>query len=229
MRTKFLAVLLIVPFLGQYLSSANADAVSGSEKSLETFPIAIQPNCRDGRAKLYDECSDQVSLFHAAAAKAAAEHKTLLVSYGAEWCIWCHVFDAYLEGQRDVFEYTFASPDAPDLKSSATLHERSEKNSAVDAEKLKTFAAEHFVLVHIENRFAPGGDDVLATTGAAEHYRGGIPFVFAVTAASKYVTAFDDKLAEIRRDNGEDWFRGYDRVKLMEELRRMQEQALQKN
>lgn len=59
---------------------------------VESFPKALDKDCRDGRAKTYDQCGDQFALFEEAFATAQAQEKVLLVSLGAEWCFWCHVF-----------------------------------------------------------------------------------------------------------------------------------------
>jgi hypothetical protein len=95
-----------------------------SAEPLIKYPDTPVRSCRRGRAKLYDECSNQERLFAAALARANAEGKTLLVFYGAEWCIWCHVFDAYINGEKSRFNYKFVSPDAPNMFRRATLCER---------------------------------------------------------------------------------------------------------
>ena len=87
-------------------SPASAPSVPGDK--ITTIPSEFNKNCRRGRAKLYDECSDQSLIFEAAKQLAAAENKVLLVSYGAEWCIWCHVFAKYIHGERTRFESTAA-------------------------------------------------------------------------------------------------------------------------
>ena len=80
---------------------ASFPAVAEPSK-VTAFPQALDPECRDGRAKLYDQCGDQLALYEAAFAQAQAEEKVLLVSLGAEWCVWCHVFSL-----------TVATPNAP--------------------------------------------------------------------------------------------------------------------
>ncbi|MDO4627402.1 MAG: DUF255 domain-containing protein [Pasteurellaceae bacterium] len=68
-------------------------------KSIESFPKQLPKNCGDGLAKLYDECSNQNTILQAAIQAAQMHHKNVLIIYGAEWCIWCHVFDKYIRGQ----------------------------------------------------------------------------------------------------------------------------------
>ncbi len=55
-------------------------------------PEGPSPDCGNGQAKLYDECSDQFELLNQAKQLAKEENKVVLVSYGAEWCKWCHIF-----------------------------------------------------------------------------------------------------------------------------------------
>ena len=192
-------------------------------EDLTVFPERIEASCRGGRAKLYDECSDQRALFARALEDANRQDKVLLVSYGAEWCIWCHVFDAYLDGQSGSFTHTYASPE--DIqRDTATLYERPEGDVTEEAEALRAYAAEHFVLVHLDTRYAPGADEAVASTGQDPALIRGLPFIFAVTAEGRYAMAFDGDGIETRRE-GWDWFRGYDRVLMLAMLERMFEAA----
>ena len=100
---------------------------NASASEIIEFPSHIDKKCRAGNAKLYDECSDQLEIFDEALRTAKKTGKTLLVSYGAEWCIWCHVFDAYIKGGKTKFTYVYASREAPDEKYQSTIYER-EKN-----------------------------------------------------------------------------------------------------
>ncbi|MEM9226049.1 MAG: thioredoxin family protein, partial [Pseudomonadota bacterium] len=181
--------------------------------TLVSYPLALDPDCRDGRAKIYDQCSNQLDLLNAARARAAAEGKTVLVSYGAEWCIWCHVFDKYIAGEADTFTYTYGEPGAPE-KWTDTLFERSTGDAAGEAKALKTFVAEQFVVAHINREFAEASDEVLAFTGADTHYPGWIPYIFAIDADGQYVGQVYHEDVEVRRDT-DDWYRGYDRVKML--------------
>lgn len=149
----------------------------------------------------------------------------LLVSYGAEWCIWCHVFVAYIEGKSDKFTYTYGSPDEPDTRETSTLRERAKTSPAAAAAALNTFVAKSFVLVHIDAQYAPGGATVLEQTGALDHYSNSIPFIFTVDARGRYAGRLVDKEVQIRRDSMIDWYRGYDRTKLLNALIALQNQA----
>src|SRR5215467_14534017 len=87
-----------VAYLMRDLASTSAPVPSVPHYDITTVPAELDRACRRGRAKLYDECSDQLSLFETATTRAVAEGKVPLVSYGAEWCIWCHVFERYIHG-----------------------------------------------------------------------------------------------------------------------------------
>lgn len=184
-----------------------------------TFPKSLDPKCREGEARLYDECGSQMRHLQDAMTAAKASGKTVLVSLGAEWCIWCHVFDAYVSGETGSFRYQFDGRDV-------TLAERAGAKVLPDAKALNEFVAGAFVLVHIEFDHAPDTADVLEATGANEHSIEGLPFIFTLTSEGKIAGVFDDKGTEVRRDGMIDWYRGYDRKALIVELTRMRDAAL---
>jgi hypothetical protein len=197
---------------GTPATSASAGA------ALTNFPSQIDPGCGNGRARIYDECGSQVRLYEEALDDARRTGKTLLVSYGAEWCIWCHVFDAHLRGATGSFQYPVEGDEV-------TLTERAGSGVLADARSLNEFAADAFVLVHIEADHAPDGRRVLETTGAAASFDGGYPFIFTVTPAGRVGAVFNHDAAEVRRDTLIDWYRGYDRYALKAELTRMRDAA----
>jgi hypothetical protein len=205
--------------------AASPAVTIGASQSVPvtTIPEKADRNCRLGRAKLYDECSDQWRLFEGAAKRAATENKILLVSYGAEWCIWCHVFAKYAHGEKTRFEYTYGAPEAPEARYTSTIYERDRRDVGAEAAALNAYVARSFVVVHIESQYA-NGYEVLERTGAAPFARGGIPFIFTVDRNGRYAADIDDKAVEVRRDT-DDWYRGYDRRKLMTELQRMHSAA----
>ncbi len=194
-------------------------ATGRAEGALTVFPAEIDSGCRGGRAKIYDECGDQNALFQAALAEANRQGKVLLVSYGAEWCIWCHVFEAYVNGETDQFTHTFSDPEDR-VRDTATIYERAEGDVSGEARVLAAFVADSFVLVHLDTRYAPGADAALAAAGLDPYERRGLPFIFTVTPEGRFAQAMDDGLVETRRE-GFDWFRGYNRVKLLSMLRVM--------
>lgn len=199
--------------------------VSGSvAEDIVWFPSQIDENCRGGSAKIFDECSDQVILFHSALEEANQSGKTLLVSFGAEWCIWCHVFDAYIDGGRTRFDYVYASLETPDEPYQATLYEKEKSDVTEEAMSLFEFVQSNFVVAHIENYHSPNGYSVLELSNALRSFDGAIPYIFSVDHNGKYVGQFISKGAETRRDFF-DWYRGYDRRQLTLELDRLKQLA----
>lgn len=148
-----------------------------------------------------------------------ATGKTVIVNYGAEWCIWCHVLDSHLRGVTGRFTYPVDGTDV-------TLTERSGRDVLADARALNAFASTHLILVHIEAESAPDGDQVLARTGAGRHFDNSFPFVFSLTPDGEFAAAFNYAPVERRRDTARDWYRGYDRRGLLAELQRMRRAAL---
>ncbi|MEO0914446.1 MAG: hypothetical protein AAFY59_15905 [Pseudomonadota bacterium] len=192
--------------------------VAGAEE-IAHFPAAVDPGCRGGIANLYDECGSQFDVLAAAEAEAARTGRVLLVIYGAEWCIWCHVLSAHLEGQAGVFSYRFEGQ-------AAMLVEGAGLDRAA-AEALRAYVAETFVIAHIEGEHAHDGDFVLEELGAWGAYENWIPFAFTMregrfAAALGLQEGAEDLL--IRRD-GVLWYRGYRRDVLMKALRRMEAAA----
>jgi hypothetical protein len=191
------------------------------------YPDKPDPNCRDGKARLFDECGDQIALFEEALVRAKAEGKTLLVEYGAEWCIWCHVFAAHIKGEHGRFRYTYGSPDAPDDRDT-TIFAEGEWSDANAAAELAKYVAENFVLVHIELEHAPNGYAVLESTGGAEHFRNHVPFIYSVDERGRFAAKFQHDPAERRREGSLNWYRGYDRKNLLQQLEVMRNAALAK-
>ena len=193
-------------------------------KAYVGFPVAIDPLCRDGKARMFDECTDQSRSFEQARTRARAENKVLLVEFGAEWCIWCHVFDAHISGQYDRFRYTYGTPDDPEARHTTTFEEGQPWSDAQAAQELRDFVAANFVLVHIDMQYAPNGMTVLSDSGAAGHYRGWVPFVFTVDQQGQFAAAFNHDAAERRREDT-NWYRGYDRRGLITQLTAMRDAA----
>lgn len=200
-----------------------SDPVQQLEQLYVSYPESVDPQCRDGSAKLFDECGDQVELFRTALARANAEGKVLLVEIGAEWCIWCHVFDAHINGDRERFRYTYGVPEEPDARYTRVFTE-GEDSSVETADTLRDFVAEHFVVVHIDIQYAPRGYEVMEVSKALDSYSEFIPFVYTVDAAGNLARHFVQETAERRRDSG-DWYRGYDRAGMLEQLKGMYDAA----
>ncbi len=223
--------MAVALFAGTFSLATNAVATEkereaksqASHAVLTAFPQAIDPQCYEGSAAIYAECSDQTDLFSEALETANAQGKTLLVVYGAEWCIWAHAFDKYIKGVHGAFTHTYTAPGDNEWYTE-TLYERGGDRAKTDAERLARYVATNFVVVYIEDYYAKDGWDVLAQTGAAASFDEWVPFVFTVNSKGKIAKWFDRKGVETRRDT-DDWFRGYDRTKLMEQLKEMKAAA----
>lgn len=223
--TAILALLLITNFTASRTVSAAVKM-----KHISTFPQTLSKSCRRGKAKLYDECSSQFDVFNAAAEQARKENKVVLVSFGAEWCIWCHVFDQHIHGKIRKFTYTFGGPSTPEEFYTETIFEQAKESVERQAIALNAFVAHSFVVVHIDIQYAPDGWDLLKTLGAAKHYSDGIPFIFTVNQRNKFAAKFDHDAAEKRRDPwiGNNWYRGFKRDNLLKQLKKMHNAALEK-
>ena len=164
---------------------------------IATIPSAFDKGCRRGRAKLYDECSDQSRIFAAAMQLAAAENKVPLVSYGAEWCIWCHVFGKYIHGEKTRFEYTLGSPNALQDRHAATIYERENQDVSSDAAALSAYVSHSLVVAHIDAQYSPNGGAALGKTGAAPFMGNSIPFIFTVDRNGRYAAHFNHEYPPI--------------------------------
>lgn len=213
----FVTAATIATFSGFFASHALA------ADPLTALPETPIQGCRGGKAKLYDECHAQAPIFDKALRTARGQGKVLLVSYGAEWCIWCHVFHAYVTGRHGSFTHPYSDEDNT-KRYSATIHERAESDPSGPASDLAAFVAENFVLVHIDSRYADDGWDVLDAAGATDGYGNWLPYIFTTDAEGQFAAALVSERVEIRRDT-DDWFRGYDRDRLTAELSRMKEAA----
>lgn len=196
-----------------------------STKSFDKFPKTFDKKCKNGKAKLYDECSNQIPIFQKALDEAKKSNKTLLVSYGAEWCIWCHILEAYIEGKKTKFDYVFGKPDKPDARFNTTFHEREKYDVTKEAKALNDFVKNNFVVVHIVNYKTTNGNSILKKTGAEKHYADEIPFVFTVKNDGQYTGHIEIKEIQVKR-KGEDFFYGLDRAKLLTNLQRIKQLAL---
>ena len=193
-------------------------------QEIAMVPDRIDPGCRGGRAAIYDECGSQMVLFRQALSLAEDEGKTLLISYGAEWCIWCHVFEQYVKGRHGAMTYRFSDPgDA--ATEQVTLDERAATDPAAAAAALTRFVAERFVLLHVESQHSADGYQVLEHTGADAAFDWGLPFIFTVDAKGRYGANLHASEVETRRDGIFNWYRGYDRAGLTAELARMEQAA----
>ena len=175
------------------------------------FPTVDSTKCDVPNVQLFDPCRDQVSLFEEALEAAQSEGKILLISVGADWCIWCHVLDKYLNGESGKFRYNLEGE-------RIILNEKAKDPVELQAAALKKISAENFVIVHIEWHHNEGGEAVINRAGNWDEFQGEIPFLFAVDDEGNFLRVIDTEKAETRRDGIFDWYRGYDRKKLLTEL-----------
>ena len=212
-------IYLIIVWLFSLSVSAHAQTIS-------TIPSEIERSCRGGRAALYDECGSQTELLRRAIHWAKTEEKVLIISYGAEWCIWCHVFEQYVTGHHTTMTYRFSDP-GDNETNEVILDEKPATDPTAAAAALTQFVADHFVLLHIESYYSTDGYEILLQSGADATFNGWLPYIFTVDVQGRYAAHFQRNAVETRRDGWIDWYRGYDRPGLTAELARMEAAAKQ--
>lgn len=189
------------------------------------FPIVLPKDCNDGAAKLYDECSDQVSILKDAISAARTENKKVLIVFGGEWCIWCHVLDNYFHGKFRSFDYQWRYSDG-DIQE-WSMREKVSPADIEDARVLNEYVANNFVVAHIENVYA-NGNEAVALTGFDPENIYYYPFIVALNSNGKYasnmVSTDAIKGFEVRKSGGEE-FRGYDRRILLNQLKKLKAEA----
>lgn len=185
--------------------SVPQERIVTAASEIVSYPLALDPGCRDGRAIAYDECSDQLGLFQDALARANEEGKALLVIVGAEWCGWCRSFDAHLKGATGRFD-------------------RLTKNRRGDVSKpaleLVSYAAENFVIVHIDGDHAPGTEKVIASAEAGDYFQGFYPTIFSVSPEGRFAAKLDHPYVKIQKGIPVP-YQGYNRRLVIEELKRL--------
>ncbi len=213
---RFLALFICVVMLGT--PPAKAQEVP----KIEVFPKTISKSCYGGRAESYDECGDQTQHLVDAQARASETGKSVLVVLGAEWCIWCHVFKNYLKGESGFFEYTLEG------ESGYRMNEFASADDEVQAAVLAEYAADNFVIVAIEDQYATGADVVLAATGADDEVINWIPFVYVLDAKGQIagrLPTFQERPEMEHRREGVFWYRGYNRLVLLDALKDLRAKA----
>lgn len=203
------------------ISSHNFDDLP----KLNQIPEKADASCNNRRAKIYDECSNQYDLYLRARKLADSEGKSLLITYGAEWCIWCHVFEKYIHGEYKKFDYVFGDEDNP-TSEKATLREKSKYDPAPEAYELSMYVRKTFVVLNLDYANSTGADRVMFETGAHEYFDNWLPFIFTVDGDGRYVDNLSNYEVMIRRDKTFDWYRGYDRKKLQSALNEMHQKSI---
>ena len=138
--------------------------------------------------------------------------------YGAEWCIWCHVFKDHIKGNYGKFSYKLEGQQGYDLD---------EKPSAAEIElahELNAFVSKNFIIANIEAQHSFDGYDVLFETGGAKHIKDSIPFIYTVDENGIFLhdmPSTHELNALEKKRNGDDWYRGYNRDVLLQELKKL--------
>jgi thiol:disulfide interchange protein len=94
-RGTFLLTIVVAPATSRFNSMAEekpATSVSDDEKNAS----------QTERPKLYDTQADGNEQVAAALKKAKAEHKRVLLKFGANWCGWCHKLSKCFKQSEDV-------------------------------------------------------------------------------------------------------------------------------
>ncbi|MBK8198839.1 MAG: hypothetical protein IPK75_10735 [Acidobacteria bacterium] len=211
---KFAAVAAALLFAAACSGAPDVPAVPQAEieaaaAQLVTYPLSLDPACRGGRQRAYDECSNQLDLFNAALDRANAEDKALLVVIGAEWCGWCRAFDAHLDGATGPYD---------------RLNAKKRGDVSRAALELVTYTAGNYVIVHIEDEYAPGTDEVVAATEVGDNFQHYYPTIFSVTPDGKFAAKLDHPYVKIQLGAPQP-YQGYDRARVLSELKRLRKAA----
>lgn len=192
---------------------------------ISSFPKVIPVDCGDGQAKLFDECADQTEILNEAIVAAKQEGKHVLVSYGGEWCIWCHVLDRYFKGQFRTFDYQWRDSEG-DI-SEWLMREDITPKDVQNAIALSNYVANHFVIAHIDNSYA-NGEEAIAMTGLDPDSVYYYPYIIVLDNQGKYAGEMASSSAieglEVRESGGQE-FRGYKRDLLLEQLKELKIKA----
>ena len=183
----------IIAFCAPTPGDAAIVARSGPD-GLVTYPDAAA-TCGSRPDQQFVQCVSQTSVLAAAARRARTDHKALLVSVGADWCIWCHVIARYFDGWTD----DRIEPPAAGTRA--------------DALDLAAFMRDSFVVVEL-NTEAPDISDALAAIRVDPRTINGLPsFYILKSSGPRFV---DMERAELPKRGD---FRGYNRKAVLGLLR----------
>ncbi len=210
-------------------AASDAMGKSGGFFPVESFPKTLPKDCRDGKAKLYDECGSQFDVVKAAVAQAKTMNKTPLIVYGGEWCVWCFVFDAAIRGEYQPSYYVYA---LNTVSKQWEVQEKTDEQVAEQAKRLNQYVFENFVVAHIESHVSPDGAAAIDATGfnsaAIEFY----PAILSLTTDGDYADHFFAYVAMAakteRKDKQGQKLLEFDRLLLLEQLQRLKQSAMGK-
>jgi Thioredoxin-like len=198
--------------------SAIEAPVAAAAGKLEIVPTKVPPLCNAESVRaqvLFDLCQSQLALLREAQQKAQKSGKSVLVAFGADWCIWCYVFEAHVLGQYGIFVYrTSDGPVVMDEK----VKQKALSLTKGAAAALQSFVADQFVVVNIGQEATETGLSVLRDTSAEKHFSNGLPFIYVLDQNGKFEGAIKSEVVEVRRDERNP-YRGYDRVRLLAALK----------
>lgn len=207
------------------LQTIESSSIEKKLLPISSFPQTIPTDCGDGQAKLFNECADQTEILNEAITAANQQGKHVLVSYGGEWCIWCHVLDKYFKGQFRTFDYKWRDS-AGDI-SEWLMQEDITPKEVKDAIALNNFVANNFVIAHIDNSYA-NGEEAIAMTGLNPEAVYYYPYIIVLDNQGMYAGEMASSSAieglEIRESGGEE-FRGYNRDLLLAQLEELKSRA----
>lgn len=208
-----------------YAHNSNAQSSINTQlKSIEHFPQTLSKECRDGLAKLHDECGDQVAIIKNAIEAAKQQNKNVLLIYGGEWCIWCHVLDRYFNGKIQTHDYVWRDSNG-DL-SEWIMNETVSQDDIDNAILLNHYMADNFVIAHIDGDYA-NGNDALAYVGY-HHKIYFYPTIMALDKQGQFAAMMPPATTidglSFRELNGQA-YRGYDRKILLQEIQKLHQAA----
>lgn len=215
---------VLIPLLLAVSQMCTA-AERGRFYDVETYPVSLSESCRGGVAKVYDECGSQMDIVISAFARAGETGKTLLLVYGAEWCIWCHVFDKYINGEHRAFSYEWeyeGEVQQWDMREQENLRAKNQ------ARALNKFVADNFVVAHVEGYFSADGLDVIDAIGFDRDEIDFLPFIFSIDKSGQYAAHMlaSDAIPGLERRKDSGWeYRGFDRDILRAELIKLKSAA----
>ena len=196
--------------------------------AVESFPKSLDTQCRDGSAKLYDECGSQADILKTAVEKAAQTGKTALVVYGAEWCVWCFVFDAYTKGHYREHYYAWERDPKSDKW---VMEKKSNEGAYAEANRLNQFVADHFVIAHIEGDHSPDGASAIDSLGLSAADINFYPFIASLTNKGVYASHLFGyevmKVDEKRKNKDGQTLKSFDRSLLLNRLQMLRQAALE--
>lgn len=194
---------------------AELDGLQWEARAISVLPEEPRTSCNGVSAKLYNACISQVGILDEAIREAEHSGKVVVVAYGAEWCIWCHILYHHLDGAFGEFRYRLPG------RGIVGMNEPLGNVSREEVVALNHFVADNVVLAYISDD-ADDGYSVLERTGADTSFPNALPFVYSLDRRGRAVRIMADEVA-FRSSDGlfSKAFAGYDRKKLLAEFQSM--------